>query len=170
MQQQHIDLGFVLGNTLADLSWTGFTFVCALGLIGLLWCVLPFAVFGVKRRLDAIENAQRHQTELLIAELRRANEILTRRIGGSASAEGTDPWHGVPAQAAAPAAGAAAAGLRPAALAAGQRPPAEPLAPVLVQATQYEPYPDDPRPEAPTPRRELRWSRFGQSRSSGSVA
>lgn len=77
--QQPVDLSMVLGNTLADLSWTGFTFMCALLLIGALWCVLPFAVFGVKRRLDAIEVAQRMQTELLLTELRRTNEILNKQ-------------------------------------------------------------------------------------------
>ena len=161
MQPHQIDLGFVLSNSLSDLSWTGFTFVCALGLVGLMWCVLPFAVFGVKRLLDSIESAQRHQTELLTTELRRTNELLARRTSGTITADSADPWHAVPSQA------------EPARAQRPERQPA-PLAPVIVQATQpqqqYAPYPDDPRPAAPTPRRELRWTRFGQQGANGSAA
>jgi hypothetical protein len=168
MPQHSIDLGFVLGNTLSGLGWTGFTLFCALAIIGVMWCVLPFAVFGVKRRLDAIESAQRQQTELLAGELRRTNELLIRRLTGAASAPTTiqqaDPWHAVPAQpepAVAP-------------VAVNVRTQPTPLAPVLVQATQpqqqYAPYPDDPRPAAPAPRRELRWTRFGQQNANGSAA
>lgn len=162
MQPHQIDLGFVLGNSLTELSWTGFTFVCAFAFIVVLWCVLPFAIFGVKRRLDAIESAQRHQTELLATELRRTNEILARRTSGAIVNEASvDPWHAVPQQAEHSRAPAAVA--RP-----------QPVSPVIVQATQpqqqYVPYPDDPRPAAPTPRRELRWSRFGSQGANGSAA
>lgn len=89
--QQPVDLSMVLGNTLANLSWTGFTFMCALLLIGALWCVLPFAVFGVKRRLDAIEVAQRMQTELLLTELRRTNEILNKQRANPVLGEARGP-------------------------------------------------------------------------------
>ena len=163
MQPHQIDLGFVLSNTLSDLSWTGFTFVCALAFIVVLWCVLPFAIFGVKRRLDAIESAQRHQTELLATELRRTNEILVRRTTGAIVNEAAaDPWHAVPGHQEARVA------------AAPVRPQPAPVSPVILQATQpqqqYVPHPDDPRPAAPTPRRELRWSRFGQQGANGSAA
>ena len=159
MQPHQIDLGFVIGNTLSDLSWTGFTFVCALGLIFVLWCVLPFAVFGVKRRLDAIESAQRHQTELLATELRRTNEILARRVSGVATPDAAvDAWHAVPAA--------------PQVVAARSQPVV--MAPVVAQAVQpqqqYAPYPDDPRPAPPTPRRDVRWTRFGQQGANGSAA
>lgn len=164
MQPQTIDLGFVLSNTLSGLSWTGFTFVCALAFIGAMWCVLPFAVFGVKRRLDGIESAQRHQTELLTTELRRTNEILVRRTAGTIVHEtAVDPWHAVPSQSEPVAATPVVRSQQPVA-----------MAPVLMQATQpqqqYAPYADDPRPAAPTPRRELRWTRFGQQGANGSAA
>src|SRR3546814_18324086 len=84
---QAVDLGTVLGNTFSNLSWTGFTLFCAIIVVGALWFILPFAVFGVKRRLDAIESAQRHQTELLLGEMRRTNELLVRRPAGAAATQ-----------------------------------------------------------------------------------
>jgi hypothetical protein len=73
-----IDLVTVLGNTFSNVSWSGFTFMCAMGLVAALWCVMPFAVFGVKQRLDRIEQGNRAQTDALLAELRRMNDFVAR--------------------------------------------------------------------------------------------
>ena len=47
-------------------------------MVALLWCVMPFAVFGVKARLDKIEQGNRAQTDALLTELRRLNEFVNR--------------------------------------------------------------------------------------------
>ena len=41
------------------------------------WACVPFAVFGVRRRLDAIADAQRDHVEALTAELRRFRTLAT---------------------------------------------------------------------------------------------
>ncbi|MFN4088331.1 MAG: hypothetical protein ACK4QW_04715 [Alphaproteobacteria bacterium] len=151
---QTVDLGTVLGNTFANLSWTGFTLVCAIILVGILWCILPFAVFGVKRRLDAIESAQRQQTELLIGELRRTNELLARRSAGGSAVAAADPWED-----------AAPSSLYP--------DDVEQRAPVATSFRNhrgnpppprgdYVPYPDDPRPVERGPAERDRWARGGR--------
>lgn len=73
-----MDLATVLANTFSNLSWTGFTVMCALGVVGILWCLMPFAVFGVKKRLDVIEQTNRAKTDALMAEFRRLNEFVSR--------------------------------------------------------------------------------------------
>lgn len=146
---QTVDLGTVLGNTFSTLSWTGFTLVCAIVLVGILWCILPFAVFGVKRRLDAIENAQRQQTELLIGELRRTNDLLARRTSSLQSQPQAEPvWDDEPPVSLYPddldERSPVATNFRAQRGAAAQRP-----APVQQQGRgrgDYVPYPDDPRP------------------------
>ena len=169
---QTVDLGTVLGNTASNLSWTGFTLMCAIILVGILWCILPFAVFGVKRRLDAIENAQRQQTELLIGELRRTNELLARRTAGTQPVQQAEPaWDNT-----------APSTLFPddldqrAPVAANFRAPRQPapaphnsapghpapglagMAPARGQS-EYVPYPDDPRPVERDRLERDRWAR-----------
>jgi len=73
---QPIDLGIVIVNTFSNLSWTGFTVVCTLGAIALLWCFLPLAVFGVRGRLEAMAERQREQSLLLVTEFRQTSQIL----------------------------------------------------------------------------------------------
>ncbi|MFN4090713.1 MAG: hypothetical protein ACK4QW_16945 [Alphaproteobacteria bacterium] len=50
------------------------------GIVGVaaLWVCVPFAVFGVRRRLEAIADAQRAHAEALTVELRRFAELATR--------------------------------------------------------------------------------------------
>ena len=55
------------------------------------WACVPFAVFGVRRRLDAIGDAQRDHVEALTAELRRFRVLATR---GTAPSGETDEGHG----------------------------------------------------------------------------
>lgn len=81
-----LDLFTVLGNSFSNLSWTGFTVMCAFGVVGLLWCVMPFAVFGVKKRLEAMEQANIAKIEALMGELKRLNELVSRM-----PREGTKP-------------------------------------------------------------------------------
>lgn len=71
-----VDLGIVLANTFSDLSWTGFTVVCALGAIALMWCFLPLAVFGVRGRLEAMAERQHDQSLQLVTEFRQTAQIL----------------------------------------------------------------------------------------------
>ena len=73
-----IDLVTVLGNTFSHMGWTGFTVMCAFGVVAALWCLMPMAVFGVKQRLDRIEQGNRAQTDALLVELRRMNDFVAR--------------------------------------------------------------------------------------------
>jgi len=159
---QTVDLGTVLGNTFSTLSWTGFTLTCALVLIGALWCILPFAVFGVKRRLDAIESAQRQQTELLIGELRRTNELLARRTAGAQTQQQAEPaWDNAPPASLfpdeldqrTPVATSFRAQRAPAPA------PARGYAEPARGQSDYVPYPDDPRPVERDRVERDRWAR-----------
>lgn len=53
----------------ADLGLIGVFVALFLLLLAVLWCVLPFAVFGIKGRLDHIAQLLRHQNDH-IASLR----------------------------------------------------------------------------------------------------
>ena len=44
--------------------------------VAAVWCLTPFALFGVRSRLATIEDAYRRHTEEVIAELQRVNEVL----------------------------------------------------------------------------------------------
>ena len=71
-------LGFILGSS----------FVLILGLLvvlALIWCLVPFAIFGIKPRLDSMVLAVREQTRVqqeLVRELRSLRDQ---------TAEGTPP-------------------------------------------------------------------------------
>ena len=66
----------------------GLFVVLFLVVLGILWCVLPFAVFGVKGRLDALIALQRRQNDLLeslrrdLADHRSGLERLVRPPAG----------------------------------------------------------------------------------------
>lgn len=84
----NVDMGTVIYNTLFGFSFSGILLLLILLGVGALWCTVPFAVFGVKKRLDGIDAAQRSQTEMLTAELKRINETFRQRISqGPAVAE-----------------------------------------------------------------------------------
>lgn len=74
--QEQIGLGTVLVNTLSNMGWVGFTFACAMAVVMLVWLLAPFAVFGIKQRLEAIERVMATGNELSVAELKRANDLL----------------------------------------------------------------------------------------------
>lgn len=46
-----------------------------------LWVGVPFAVFGVRRRLDSIVDAQRDHSEALTEELRRFRAVALQTTG-----------------------------------------------------------------------------------------
>lgn len=73
-----IDLITVIANTFSNMGWTGFTIMCAFGVVAALWCLMPMAVFGVKQRLDKIEQGNRAQTDALLVELRRMGDFVAR--------------------------------------------------------------------------------------------
>jgi len=87
--QQNVDFATVVGNTFFNLSFSGILLLLALCVIVAVWCVVPFSVFGLKARLDSIELAQRSQTELLVSELKRLNEMLRMRLNGEAAVSAT---------------------------------------------------------------------------------
>lgn len=63
----------VASMDLASLAFVGGTmFVAAI------WSLLPFSLFGVRGRLDAIEESKRVQTEALVRELRQIHAGLAR--------------------------------------------------------------------------------------------
>ena len=50
--------------------------VLAVIAVAALWLMLPFSLFGVKRRLDNILSGQQRGTETLVTEMRRMNDLL----------------------------------------------------------------------------------------------
>lgn len=68
-------LGFILGSS----------FVLILGLLAvlaLIWCLVPFAIFGIKPRLDSVARAVREQTRVqqeLVRELRSLRDRTAER-------------------------------------------------------------------------------------------
>lgn len=59
-------LGFILGSSF-------FLILGLLVVLGLIWCLVPFAIFGIKPRLDSMVRAVREQTRVqqdLVRELR----------------------------------------------------------------------------------------------------
>lgn len=89
--QQNVDFATVVGNTFFNLSFSGILLLLALCVIVAVWCVVPFSVFGLKARLDSIELAQRSQTELLVSELKRLNEMLRMRLNAEAAVTASGP-------------------------------------------------------------------------------
>ncbi len=73
---QDVTLWTMIVATFTDLSWTGFTIVCSFGLIAVFWCFLPFSVFGLRGRLEALAERQREQSLLLVTEFRETSQIL----------------------------------------------------------------------------------------------
>lgn len=76
-------LGFILGSS----------FVLILGLcvvLGLIWCLVPFAIFGIKPRLDAVARAIQEQTRMqqaLVRELRSLRDQTAEKTPPPVQAE-----------------------------------------------------------------------------------
>ena len=76
-------LGFVLGSS----------FVLILGLLAvlaLIWCLVPFAIFGIKPRLDSMVRAVGEQTRVqqeLVRELRALRDRIGERPPPAGQAE-----------------------------------------------------------------------------------
>ncbi len=52
-----------------------------------LWACVPFSVFGVRRRLDSIADAQRDHSEALTEELRRFRSLAVTATAAPVRAE-----------------------------------------------------------------------------------
>lgn len=76
-------LGFILGSS----------FVLILGLVGvlaLIWCLVPFAIFGIKPRLDSMVRAIQEQTRVqqeLVREMRSLRHQNAERTPPARQAE-----------------------------------------------------------------------------------
>ncbi len=76
-------LGFILGSS----------FILILGLLvvlALIWCLVPFAIFGIKPRLDSVVRAVQEQTRVqreLVRELRSLRDQTAERTPAAGSAE-----------------------------------------------------------------------------------
>ncbi|MDE2926755.1 MAG: hypothetical protein OXT71_10190 [Acidobacteriota bacterium] len=82
-------LGFILGSS----------FVLILGLcvvLGLIWCLVPFAIFGIKPRLDAVARAIQEQTRVqqaLVRELRSLRDQTAEKTPAVRPARRTSAEH-----------------------------------------------------------------------------
>ena len=71
----------------------GSSFVLILGLLvvlALIWCLVPFAVFGIKPRLDSLARAVREQTRVqreLVRELKTLRDQTAEREPPAGPAE-----------------------------------------------------------------------------------
>ena len=80
-------LGFILGSS----------FVLILGLLAvlaLIWCLVPFAIFGIKPRLDSVARAIQEQTRVqqeLVRELRSLRDRSAERKAPARQAEPDRP-------------------------------------------------------------------------------
>ena len=76
-------LGFILGSS----------FVLILGLLvvlALIWCLVPFAIFGIKPRLDSLVRAVQEQTRVqqeLVREIRSLRDRTAERTPPAREAE-----------------------------------------------------------------------------------
>ena len=61
----------------ASLDFGTLAFVGGSLFVAAIWTFLPFSLFGVRGRLDMIEEAKRAQTEMLVVELRQMHASLT---------------------------------------------------------------------------------------------
>ena len=76
-------LGFILGSSFV-------TFLGLLVVLALIWCLVPFAIFGIKPRLDSMVRAIREQTRVqreLVREMRFLRERSAERTPPDRQAE-----------------------------------------------------------------------------------
>lgn len=77
-------LGFILGSS----------FVLILGLLvvlALIWCLVPFAIFGIKPRLDSVARAVREQTRVQQELVRELRSLRDRTAGRTTPAGQPEP-------------------------------------------------------------------------------
>ena len=72
-----VQAGFGFGDLLIQAAIVG---------VAGLWVGVPFAVFGVRRRLDAICDAQRDHAEALTEELRRFRKVAVQAVAAQPAA------------------------------------------------------------------------------------
>ncbi len=80
-------LGFILGSS----------FVLILGLLAvlaLIWCLVPFAIFGIKPRLDSVARAIQEQTRVQQELVRELRSLRDRSAERKAPARRAEPGQG----------------------------------------------------------------------------
>lgn len=76
-------LGLILGSSF-------FLILGLLAVLAVIWCLVPFAIFGIKPRLDSMVRAVREQTRVqrqLVRELRSLRDQTAERTPAAGSAE-----------------------------------------------------------------------------------
>ena len=76
-------LGLILGSSF-------FLILGLLVVLALIWCLVPFAIFGIKPRLDSVVRAVQEQTRVqqeLVRELRALRERSAERTPPARQAE-----------------------------------------------------------------------------------
>ncbi len=76
MYQSNLGLEDVIANSLAGLSFSGFTLLMLLVVAGFVWCAVPFALLSMRRRLFALERVVEETSSMTSAEIRRITDIL----------------------------------------------------------------------------------------------
>lgn len=66
----------------ASLDFATLAFVGCTFFVAAIWTLLPFSLFGVRGRLETIEEEKHAQTEMLVAELRSVHANLASVIRG----------------------------------------------------------------------------------------
>ncbi len=66
----------VVANSFAGLSFSGLTLLAALTVAGVVWCLVPFTILAMQRRLQALERAVEEGLAVQANDLRRVTDIL----------------------------------------------------------------------------------------------
>ena len=80
-------LGFILGSSFV-------LFLGLLAVLALIWCLVPFAIFGIKPRLDSVARAIQEQTRVQQELVREIRSLRNRSTGRTPPAEGIEPEQG----------------------------------------------------------------------------
>src|SRR3546814_13940398 len=83
-----MDQGYTLAVSQAGFDFGDLLIQAGIVAVAGLWVCLPFSLFGVRRRLDTINAAQREHAEALTAELRRFRTLAVARTTPSAPGAG----------------------------------------------------------------------------------
>src|SRR3546814_19514144 len=83
-----MDQGYTLAVIQAGFDFGDLLIQAGIVAVAGLWVCLPFSLFGVRRRLDTINEAQREHAEALAVELRRFRTLSTARMASSAPRDG----------------------------------------------------------------------------------
>ena len=85
-----------LTGAIVGMGPLGLLLAVFVGLLTVLWVIVPLAVFGLRRRVEDLRGELARTREALLAEQRRTNELLSR---SGAAGPPTVPSQPVPADA-----------------------------------------------------------------------